>query len=305
MKLVYSDGYAADLGSHVFPIQKYRLLKDRLVREGVAAVSDLLDPRPASDDDVLLVHEKAYLKKLKEGRLSPLEIGVSEIPFSPEVVGMFLLVSGGSLLAARTALEDGVCVNLGGGFHHAFADHGEGFCLLNDVAIAVSTLLAEAVISRALIVDCDLHQGNGTAAVFAGRRDVFTFSIHQENNYPLVKQKSGLDIGLADGTGGTEYNGRLAAALDEIVRAFGPDFVIYLAGADPYEGDQLGALRLSKEALKERDKLVMRASRENGIPLCAVLAGGYAWDVDDTVDIHYNTVVAALEIFGRSPGSSA
>ena len=300
MRLVYSDRYFADLGQHVFPTVKYRLLKEKLIAEGIVSTSDLLVPQMASDEDILLVHEPEYLDKLKHGTLSPMETYVMELPFTQAIYESFALAAGGTVLAARVALEEGMCFNLAGGFHHAFPDHGEGFCILNDVAIAVARLVADAEVSRVLIVDCDLHQGNGTAAVFSGRRDVFTFSIHQENNYPFVKPPSDLDIGLMDGTEGAEYNDYLVRSLPRIFDGFSPQFVMYLAGADPYEGDQLGMLRLSKDDLRERDRIVMSMARDRGVPLCGVLAGGYAWRVEDTVEVHYNTIVAGKEILGLS-----
>jgi acetoin utilization deacetylase AcuC-like enzyme len=302
MRFIYSDKYFADLGQHVFPTVKYRMLKEKLIADGVISDSDLLEPQAARDKDMLLVHEPEYLKKLREGTLSPMEIYVMELPFTKAVYESFVLAAGGTVLASRVALQNGGCFNLAGGFHHAFPDHGEGFCILNDVAIAVSRLIADGNISRALIVDCDLHQGNGTAAIFSGRRDVFTFSIHQENNFPFVKPPSDFDIGLMDGTEGAEYNDWLMRTLPGIFDEFSPEFVIYLAGADPYEGDQLGMLRLSKDDLKERDRIVMTMARERNIPLCGVLAGGYAWRVEDTVEVHYNTVVMAKQIFDSSNG---
>ena len=300
MRLVYSDKYFVDLGQHVFPTLKYRLLKEKLIAEGVVSDSDLLEPQTASDDDILLVHKREYLEKLKKGSLSPMEIYVMELPFTRAIYESFSLAAGGTLLASRVALEDGVCFNLAGGFHHAFPDHGEGFCILNDVAIAVARIVADGKVSRVLIVDCDLHQGNGTASIFSGRRDVFTFSIHQENNYPFVKPPSDLDVGLMDGTEGSEYNDYLGRTLPRIFDEFSPEFVMYLAGADPYEGDQLGMLRLSKDDLEDRDRIVMTMAQERSVPLCGVLAGGYAWRVEDTVDIHYNTIVTAKEISGLS-----
>ncbi|UCF79712.1 MAG: histone deacetylase [Candidatus Eiseniibacteriota bacterium] len=298
MKIVYSDNYFADIGQHVFPIEKYIRLKDKLLAEKLVSPADFLEPRPASDEDILLVHDQSYLKKLREGRLTPIEVQILEIPFTPQIVESFVLHVGGTILAARTAVQETACVNLAGGLHHAFTDHGEGFCVLNDVAIAVRRLMADGAISRALIVDCDLHQGNGTAAIFAGQENVFTFSIHQQNNYPLVKQRSDLDIGLADGVGGTEYVAHLVERLPPVFDEFRPEFVIYLAGADPYERDQLGMLSLTKDDLALRDRTVMTMARDRSLPLCVVLAGGYAWKMEDTVDIHFNTVAVALEVFG-------
>ncbi|MBN1504059.1 MAG: histone deacetylase [Candidatus Eisenbacteria bacterium] len=298
MRVVYSDGYFADIGEHVFPMEKYRLVKEKLVTEGVISDQDLVEPEPVTEADILLVHDPVYVRNLRLDLLTPEELLVLEIPSSRAVFEAFALMAGGTVAASRTALEDGVAASIGGGFHHAFPDHGEGFCMLNDVAIAVEKLMAEKLVSRALIVDCDLHQGNGTAAVFRGRPDVYTFSIHQEHNYPFPKQKSTLDIGLADGTAGDEYNARLLKALPPMFKNFRPDLAIYLAGADPYEQDQLGALKLTKDDLRQRDRIVMSMARGFRVPVCVLLAGGYARDTADTVDIHCRTIAVAKEFSG-------
>ena len=300
MRVVYSDGFFADIGEHVFPMEKYRLVKQRLVADGVISDGDLVEPEPVTEADILLVHDARYLRKLKLDLLTPEEVCVLEIPASPAILEAFALMAGGTVTASRIALEDGVSVSLGGGFHHAFPDHGEGFCMLNDVAIAVERLMADERIARALIVDCDLHQGNGTAAIFRGRSDVYTFSIHQEHNYPFPKQKSTMDVGLADGTDGEEYNARLLKALPPIFKSFRPELVAYLAGADPYEQDQLGALKLTKDDLRQRDRIVISLVREHRVPVCVLLAGGYARDKADTVEIHCNTVVTAKELSGAA-----
>lgn len=296
MRVAYSDGFFADIGEHVFPFEKYRLVKERLLAEGVLSGSDLVEPEPVTEADMLLVHEPGYVRKLTHNLLTPTEILVLEIPFSPEILRVFALMAGGTLAASRIALEDGVGVSVGGGFHHAFPDHGEGFCVLNDVAIAVERLMADGRIKRALIVDCDLHQGNGTAVIFSGRKDVYTFSIHQENNYPFVKQESTLDVGLPDGAGGEEYNSDLLTVLPPVFDSFRPELVMYLAGADPFEHDQLGALKLTKDDLRNRDRIVISMARDSEVPVCVLLAGGYASKVADTVDIHYNTIVTAKEL---------
>ena len=298
MRVAYSDGFFADIGEHVFPLEKYRLVKERLVAEGVLSGADLVEPEPVTEADMLLVHEPGYVRKLKHNLLTPTEILVLEIPFSPAIFRAFALMAGGTMTASRIALEDGVGVSIGGGFHHAFPDHGEGFCILNDVAIAIERLMAGRRVARALVVDCDLHQGNGTAAIFSGRKDVFTFSIHQENNYPFIKQESTLDIGLRDGADGNEYNAYLLKTLPPIFETFKPEFVVYLAGADPYEHDQLGALKLTKGDLRERDRIVIALARSLDVPVCVLLAGGYAGDTADTVDIHCNTIVTAKELAG-------
>ncbi len=324
-KLVYSDGYYLPIGEHVFPAQKYRLIRQRLLEAGLASPDDFLSPQPASDEDVLLVHTAEYVHRLKSGTLSPREELQMEVPFSPELVAAFWLAAGGSMLAARQALRDRVCFNIGGGFHHAFPDHGEGFCMIHDVAIAIRRLQKDGLIKRAMTVDCDVHQGNGTAAIFApadcdgkplpsgfraplGRLgpmadmemhdgDVFTISLHQENNYPAWKPPSSIDINLPDGIGDTEYLSWLDNAVSSGLRQFDPELICYLSGADPYKEDQLGGLGLTIEGLKKRDELVLRAAKARGIPVMVTYAGGYARDVQDTITIHCNTVAAAKEIF--------
>jgi len=231
---------------------------------------------------------------LKEGTLSDDEIRIMELPYSAEIVRASIICCGGTILAGRIALEDGIGIHLGGGFHHAFADHGEGFCVLNDIAVAIRVLKREGLVRRAIVVDCDLHQGNGTASIFAKDPDTFTFSIHQEDTYPFIKPASSLDIGLPDGAGDEEYLGALSKALSRSIPAFKPDFLLYVAGADPYRDDRLGGLSLSKEGLRVRDELVFGLAAGAGIPVAVVLAGGYAFRVEDTVGIHCNTVAAAL-----------
>lgn len=295
MKLVYSDQYDLNLGNHVFPSVKYRLIKERLLREGIARPDDLVEPAAASDEDIALVHDREYIRKLQAGKLSYLEILRLEIPYSSELIRAVWLCAGGSILAGRMALEDAICVNIGGGFHHAYPDHGEGFCVLNDLAIAVRRLQKDGAIQRAITVDCDVHQGNGTAAIFAGDHTVFTLSIHQENNYPYPKPPSDLDINLEDGVGDDEYLARLEEGLDKSLTDFQPDLMVYVAGADPYREDQLGGLRLTKEGLEKRDRLVYEKARAKKIPVAVTLAGGYARKVEDTVLIHSNTVRIAKE----------
>lgn len=242
---------------------------------------------------MVLVHTPEYVHKLKEGALSWDEILTLELPYSPQLVAASWLCAGGTILTCQNALQDGVGVHLGGGFHHAFADHGEGFCVLNDVAIGVKRLLADKKISRALIIDCDLHQGNGTAAIFRDDEAVFTFSIHQENNYPAHKPPSDLDIGLKNLTGDEEYLALMEEHLPRTIAGHRPEFILYLAGADPYKDDQLGGLALTMEGFIERDRLIMKQARDRGIPLAVVLAGGYALDLSEVVTIHVNMVKAA------------
>jgi acetoin utilization deacetylase AcuC-like enzyme len=295
VKLVYSDQYDLNLGNHVFPSIKYRLIREKLLRDHIAEPQDFVEPSPAADDDVALVHDREYIRKLQTGKLSYLEILRLEIPYSPELVRAVWLSAGGSILAGRLALQDRTCVNVGGGFHHAYPDHGEGFCVLNDIAIGIRKLQSDKVIERAMTVDCDVHQGNGTAAIFAGDNSVFTLSIHQENNYPYPKPPSTLDINLRDGVDDSEYLEELEKGLDQALREFHPDLISFVAGADPYREDQLGGLRLSLAGLERRDRLVFEKARAKDVPVAVALAGGYARRVEDTILIHTNTIRIAKE----------
>jgi acetoin utilization deacetylase AcuC-like enzyme len=294
-KLVYSPRYDLNLGEHIFPTQKYRLVRERLLAEQVAEPEDFLEPAPASDEDILLVHEPGWVTRLKTGTLSYQEILRMEIPYSRQMVEAVWVATGGSILAARRALADGVGLNLGGGFHHAFPGHGEGFCAVHDVAVAVRRLLADGRIERALVIDCDVHHGNGTAAIFAGDPAVFTISIHQFNNYPSEKPPSTVDIHLEDRTSDADYLRLLEQRYVPALGLFQPQLVFFLAGADPFYQDQLGGLSLTLDGLQARDRLVMEAARRQGAAVAVVLAGGYALDVNDTVRIHCNTVRAAKE----------
>jgi acetoin utilization deacetylase AcuC-like enzyme len=334
-KLVYSDAYYLPIGEHVFPAEKYRRIRDRLLASGVAEAKDFLEPKPAAYQDILLVHTQEYVHKLKTGTLSPREEMELEVPFSLELVKAFWLAAGGSILAAQHALADRVSVNIGGGFHHAFPDHGEGFCMIHDVAVAIRRLQRDDKIRTAMTVDCDVHHGNGTAAIFAGTRtageplpsagpstlasslrssssrtsvlpgkmrgahagEVFTISLHQHNNYPAMKPPSSIDVDLPDGVGDDDYLAWLDNALSSGLRQFEPDLLCYIAGADPYREDQLGGLSLTIEGLKQRDELVFRVARARNIPVMVTFAGGYAQNVEDTVTIHCNTVIAAKEVF--------
>ncbi len=320
-KLIYSDEYYLPIGQHVFPAEKYRLVHQRLLESGTATPEDFATPQAASDQDILLVHTPAYVNKLKTGTLSAREEMELEIPYSPELVRAFWLSAGGSILAADHALKDGVAINIGGGFHHAFPDHGEGFCMIHYVAVAIRRMQRDNKIRTAMTVDCDVHQGNGTAAIFAGTRtasellpssgaptlgrpavirgahagEVFTISLHQENNYPLFKPPSSIDVDLPDGITDDDYLAWLDNALSSGLRQFTPDLICYIAGADPYREDQLGGLGLTIEGLKKRDELVFRVAKTRGIPVMVTYAGGYAQRVEDTVEIHCNTVIAATE----------
>ena len=292
-KFVYTNEYwMFDPGRHVFPIKKYRLIYESLLEIG-ARPEHFIEPRPASDEELLLVHTPRFLKKIETSSLNRNELQELELRFSPELVRFSRLMVGGTILTLEQALSDGLAVHIGGGFHHAFPDHGEGFCLLNDVAVAVESAVRSGRAKKVMIIDCDLHQGNGTAAVFAGREDVFTFSIHQMDIYPSTKPAGTLDVGLWSGDGDEKYLAELGAHVPRIYEEFRPDLVVYLAGADPFEGDQLGGLFLTKAGLKARDKLVLAGARSRRIPVAVLLAGGYAADIRDTVDIHLNTIRAA------------
>ena len=296
MAFIYSPKYYADIGAHVFPMEKYRLLYERIINEGLVKAEDIIEPEPATDEDIGLVHTKDYIHKLKTGTLSREEEMKLELPYSKELVEASRLGAGGSILSAKAALKEGWGMNLAGGFHHAFADHGEGFCVLNDIAIAVRVLLHEKKIEKALVIDLDLHQGNGTADIFKKDSNVFTFSMHQDNNYPFFKPPGDLDIGLPDGTTDIEYLYKLKKALNKVIDKFRPDFIIYLAGADPYINDQLGGLSLSLDGLKKRDEEVIDRADKKGIALSVVLGGGYAFEIADTVEIHYNTAKTLVTI---------
>jgi len=291
--VVWHRAYEVDIGPHVFPTRKYRLVRQRLLAEGTVSDTDLVEAQPASDEQVGLVHTADYLRKIKTDSLSVAEQMVLEVPVSPALREAAWICAGGTTLAARLALARGIAVHLGGGFHHAFPDHGEGFCLINDVAIAIRTLMQEGLVQRAAVIDLDVHHGNGTAAIFRDDARVFTFSMHQERNYPAEKPPSDLDIGLDDGTRDDEYLTLLERHLAEILTSHRPGLVLYLAGADPYRLDQLGGLGLTIAGLKRRDEVVFERATKAGAGVAVCLAGGYALQTDDTVEIHCNTVRAA------------
>ena len=293
-KLVYHPHYDLKLGVHVFPSRKYRLIHDQLLDEGTAAPWDFVEPQAVSDEDVLRVHDAGWVQRLKTGTMTAAELVRLEIPYSAEMVNGFWLAAGGTILAARQALSGRIGFNIGGGFHHAFRAHGEGFCAIHDVAIAIRKLQHEKAIERAMVVDCDVHHGNGTASIFAGDNSVLTVSLHQWNNYPAEKPPSTIDVHLRDGTGDEEYLERLRGAL-EVALGFEPHLIVYVAGADPYAEDQLGGLKLTMEGLQRRDRLVFETALEKEVPLAVTLAGGYARDTADTVTIHCNTVKQARD----------
>ena len=294
-KLVYHEGYDLRLGEHVFQSQKFRMVRDLVFADHIAEPADIVAPEPATDEDILRVHTREWVDKIQHDKLSLSERMRLEIPYSEAVVRGFWLAAGGSILAARCALKDGFGFNIGGGFHHAFPGHGEGFCMIHDVAIAIRRLQSDGALRKVLIVDTDVHQGNGTAAIFANDPDVFTVSLHQENNYPEPKPPSDLDVDLADGTGDEEYLELLDKALAEAFQRFAPEMIFYIGGADPYREDQLGGLWLSMHGLQDRDTLVFAEARLRGLPVAVAFAGGYARNVEDTVRIHVNTISAARD----------
>ena len=304
-KLVYNKGYDLNLGEHVFPSQKFRLIAETLVREGIAGSEDFLTPDFAPDEDILGVHTAEWVHKLKTGTLSASEIMKLEIPFSREAVEACWLAAGGSILAGQAALRDGFGCNLGGGFHHAYPGHGEGFCAIHDVAVAIRRLQHDGAIRKAMVVDTDVHQGNGTAAIFAEDESVFTLSIHQENNYPAYKPPSDVDLEMADRVEDDEYLGALIPAVQSALDEFQPELLFYVGGADPFCEDQLGGLMLTKNGLKTRDRRVFEEARRRGIPVATALAGGYARRVEDTIRIHVNTILAAREVALAFPSASA
>ena len=304
-KLVYHDKYDLNLGAHVFPSQKFRLIAETLQRDGIAASEDFLRPLPASDEDILRVHKPEWVGKLKNGTLTASDVMLLEIPYSRELVEAVWLAAGGSILAGQRALRDGFGANLGGGFHHAYPDHGEGFCAIHDVAVAIRRLQADKAIRKAMVVDTDVHHGNGTAAIFANDPSVFTISIHQENNYPAHKPPSSVDLNMMDRADDDEYLGALIPAVQKAMDAFKPEMVFYVGGADPFCEDQLGGLSLTKKGLMERDRRVFEEARRRGLPVVTTLAGGYARRIEDTVRIHVNTILAAREVAEKFPVKAA
>jgi len=291
MRLFYSDVFVLPLPSHHrFPMGKYSRLRDRLLAGGEFPLDDFCVPEGVRDADITRVHCPGYLGRVVSGALSAAEQKAIGFPWSERMVERSRRSSGATLAAAREALTRGWAANLAGGTHHAFRDRGEGFCVFNDAAIAARALQEEAGLQRIAIIDCDVHQGNGTAAIFSGDDSVFTFSIHGARNFPFAKEASDLDVDLADGTGDDEYLWHLERALDETLERSRPQLAIYLAGADPYEGDRLGRLKLTKQGLARRDEMVLGTLAARAIPAAITMAGGYARDIEDSVDIHATTI---------------
>ena len=299
MKVFYTDHYVLPLPPwHRFPMQKYALLRERVEQAGIAR-EPLSVPEAASDVQLLQAHSAGYLERVKRGALSPEEQRRIGFPWSEQMVERSRRSSGATLAASRAALSDGAAVNLAGGTHHAFRDRGEGYCVFNDAAVAARTLQSEGLAQRVAIVDCDVHQGNGTASILADDPTVYTFSVHAANNYPFDKETSDLDIELPDGTGDQAYLAAVERGVCTALSAAQPQLVIFLAGADPFEGDRLGRLKVSKRGLAQRDRLVLDLCRHAGVAVAVTMAGGYARRIEDCVDIHFTTVLTAAETIAR------
>jgi len=285
MRAVHHPHYDLEFGPHVFPSRKFQLVRDAL---------DLpvAEPQPATREQLLTVHAPAWIDSMERG-LTVEQSTTLEAPWSPAMARAFWTMTGGTILAARLAIEEGVAFNCGGGFHHAFPDYGEGFCAIHDVAVAIRVLEREGKVRRTMVIDGDVHHGNGTAAIFANDPNVFTISLHQYANYPSIKPPSNIDVNLEDGAGDDEYLKRLREVCEWTIPVFRPDLVMYVAGADPYFDDQLGGLRLTMEGLAERDRIVVSTARSHGAAVAITLAGGYARKLEDTVAIHANTARVA------------
>ncbi len=299
LKIFYADHYVLPLPPwHRFPMQKYALLRQRVQEARLSGADGLQLPPAATDEELLRAHDAEYLRRVTTGGLTAAEQHRIGFPWSQQMVERSRRSSGATLAACRAALQEGVGVNLAGGTHHAFRDRGEGYCVFNDSAVAALALQAEGQVKRVVVLDCDVHQGNGTAAILAGDFSVFTFSIHAANNYPFDKEVSDLDIELPDGTGDAEYLAALERGVCAALSAAQPDLAIYLAGADPYEGDRLGRLNLTKQGLATRDRMILDLCRAAGIPVAITMAGGYARHIEDSVDIHFTTVRTAARLAG-------
>jgi acetoin utilization deacetylase AcuC-like enzyme len=297
MKIFYCDEFPLPLpAGHRFPVQKYALLREAVGAAELAGPVELLVPAPASEEQLLRAHDADYVRRVTAGQLTPQEIRPIGLPWSPQLVARARCSAGGTIAACRAALRGGLAVSLAGGTHHAFRDHGQGYCVFNDSAVAARAVQAEGVAHRAVILDCDVHQGNGTAAITADDPTIFTFSIHAAHNFPFHKERSDLDVELADGTGDAAYLEALEEGVRRALDLAEADLAIYLAGADPYAGDRLGRLALSKAGLAERDRLVLGLCRAAGLPAAIVMGGGYGRCIEDTVDIHLQTVRIAAEM---------
>jgi acetoin utilization deacetylase AcuC-like enzyme len=298
MKIFYSDHFTLPLPpGHRFPMEKYTRLRQRVVSAGWSAEVELCVPEAASDEELSLAHDPEYVRRVARGELTEKEIRRIGFPWSPGMVERSRRSVGATLSACRMALEEGISANLAGGTHHAYAGHGEGYCVFNDVAVGARVMQTEKRINKVVILDCDVHQGNGTASIFAGDESVFTFSIHGAKNFPFHKEPSDLDVALPDGTTDEPYLEALDNGLALALASAQAELAIYLAGADPFEGDRLGRLALSKAGLAERDRRVLARCKEAGLPIAVTMSGGYAKNIDDIVDIHTSTMHIALQMF--------
>lgn len=303
MKVFYSDHFVLPLPEgHKFPMVKYSMLRERVESSGICEPGELRVPEAATDGQILRAHDRDYLERAKAGELTEKEVRRIGFPWSERMIERSRRASGGTIGACLAALDEGFSANLAGGTHHALAHRGEGFCVFNDAPIAVREMQKIGRIERAVIVDTDVHQGNGSASILSGDESVFTFSIHGAKNFPFHKEESDLDIELENGTEDAEYLEALEWGLEKSLAASRPDLAIYLAGADPFEGDRLGKLSVSKDGLAERDRIVLETLRDRSIPVAVVMAGGYSSDVEDTVEIHMNSIKRAAELHGPPKG---
>jgi acetoin utilization deacetylase AcuC-like enzyme len=305
MKVFYSDHFVLPLPEgHRFPMVKYSMLRERVARDRICGPGELLTPRAVTDEEILRAHAPNYLKRVASGKLTEKEVRRIGFPWSEKMVERSRRASGGTLGACLAALDEGFAANLAGGTHHAFSDRGEGYCVFNDSAIAVRAIQAAGLVERVVVIDTDVHQGNGTAAILRGDPTVFTFSIHGAKNFPFHKEESDLDAPLPDGAGDTEFLATLERGLEAALDAADAYLAIYLAGADPFEGDRFGRLSVTKSGLAERDRIVLEACRERGIPVAVTMAGGYAKEVGDTVDVHFQSVSRAADLLVSTADSS-
>jgi acetoin utilization deacetylase AcuC-like enzyme len=301
MKIFYSDHFVLPLQEgHRFPMSKYSLLRERVAADGICGPGELRTPRAVTDEEILRAHAPGYLGRVVSGSLTDKEIRRIGFPWSERMVERSRRASGGTLGACLASLEEGFAANLAGGTHHAFSDKGEGYCVFNDSAIAARAVQAAGLVERVVVIDTDVHQGNGTAQILRGDATVFTYSIHGAKNFPFHKEESDLDAPLPDGADDTEFLTTLERGLETALDAADADLAIYLAGADPFEGDRLGRLSVTKAGLAERDRMILETCRDRGVPIALTMAGGYARNVEDTVDVHFQSIKRAAGMLGTS-----
>ena len=295
MKVFYTDQYVLPLpDAHTFPMSKYRRLRERVDASGLLRPGELVTPPAATDDELELAHSRDYIERASQGLLTKAELNLIGFPWSANLIERSRRSSGATMWACRAALEDGCSVNLAGGTHHAFRDRGEGYCIFNDSVVAARSVQTAGLVRRVVIIDTDVHQGNGTASICEHDPTIYTFSIHSAKNYPIHKERSDLDVEMPDDANDVIYLDALGSALPKVIESARAELVIWVSGADPFEGDRLGRLKLTKAGLAERDRMVFDACRAAGLPIAITMAGGYAENVEDTVDIHWQTVLRAL-----------